>query len=95
MDIDRITSKYCRTGATGYIGGDALYALHHKHPEFSFTILVRDISKNDQIKASFPDARIVNGALDDYELLKKEAADADIVVRKCILSSFSPSPNLY
>jgi hypothetical protein len=42
---------------------------------------VRDSSKNDTIKAAFPTVRIVNGELDDFELLKKEAADADIVVR--------------
>lgn len=42
---------------------------------------MRDASKNDAIKAAFPSVRIVNGALDDFELLKKEAADADIVVR--------------
>jgi hypothetical protein len=44
-------------------------------------VLVRDASKTDQIKAAFPDIRIVVGELDDFELLKKEAADADIVVR--------------
>jgi hypothetical protein len=43
--------------------------------------LVRDTSKNETIKAAFPSVRIVNGELDDFELLKKEAADADIVVR--------------
>lgn len=75
------------TGATGYVGGDALYALHKKHPEFSFTVLTRDASKNENIEAAFPGIRIVNGELDDYELIKKEAAEADIVVRE--------SPSLY
>lgn len=70
-----------RTGATGYIGGEALYAINKAHPDFSFSVLVRDSSKNDAIKAAFPTVRIVNGELDDFELLKKEAADADIVVR--------------
>jgi N-acetyl-gamma-glutamylphosphate reductase len=70
-----------RTGATGYIGGEALYAINKKHPDFSFSVLVRDTSKNDTIKAAFPSVRIVNGELDDFDLLKKEAADADIVVR--------------
>jgi hypothetical protein len=29
------------TGATGYIGGDTLYALYNKHPEYEYTALVR------------------------------------------------------
>lgn len=77
-----------RTGATGYIGGEALYAINKKHPEFQITVLVRDTRKNDVIKAAFPSVRIVNGGLDDFDLLKKEAADADIAVRR---SSFSYS----
>ncbi|KAH8690211.1 putative nucleoside-diphosphate-sugar epimerase [Talaromyces proteolyticus] len=73
-------TKVFLTGVTGYIGGDALYALHKKHPEFSYTVLVRDDSKSDQIKTAFPGIRIIIGSLDDYELLKKEAASADIVL---------------
>jgi uncharacterized protein YbjT (DUF2867 family) len=29
------------TGATGYIGGDTLFALYSKHPEYEYTALVR------------------------------------------------------
>ncbi|KAF4975598.1 hypothetical protein F66182_17547, partial [Fusarium sp. NRRL 66182] len=83
-------TKIFLTGATGYIGGEALYAIHKKHPEFSFSVLVRDASKNDAIKAAFPSVRIVNGALDDFELLKKEAADADIVTRPMLPTMSSP-----
>jgi uncharacterized protein YbjT (DUF2867 family) len=31
----------CSTGATGYIGGDTLFALYNKHPEYEYTALVR------------------------------------------------------
>lgn len=44
-------------------------------------MLVRDANKSDAITAAFPGIRVVVGDLDDYELLKREAADADIVVR--------------
>lgn len=36
---------YCRTGATGYIGGDALYAIAQAHPEYELTCLVRNSDK--------------------------------------------------
>jgi hypothetical protein len=29
------------TGATGYIGGDTLFALYNQHPEYEYTALVR------------------------------------------------------
>ncbi|EED19806.1 nucleoside-diphosphate-sugar epimerase, putative [Talaromyces stipitatus ATCC 10500] len=73
-------SKIFLTGATGYIGGEALYAISKKHPDFSISALVRDTTKNQRIKAAFSNVRIVNGELDDFELLKREAANADIVV---------------
>lgn len=70
------------TGATGYIGGDALSALTAKHPDISYSALVRTPEKAAQVNAEYPPVRIVIGDLDDAELLKKESADADIVLRK-------------
>lgn len=70
------------TGATGYIGGDALYALHEKHPEYNYTALVRTEEKGKQVTEKYPDVRIVQGDNDSSDLLKKEAANADIVIRE-------------
>lgn len=70
------------TGVTGYIGGDALYALATKHPELSYTALVRSTEKAEQVRARYPSVRVVIGNLGDSDLLKKEAADADIVLRE-------------
>ena len=69
------------TGVTGYIAGDALFAIYAKHPKFEYTALVRTEQKADIIRKAYPSARIVLGDLDDSELLSKEAAKADIVLR--------------
>ena len=78
-----MTIKIFLTGATGYIGGDALYELTQAHPEWDYSLLIRTQDKADKVRAQYPDARIVLGSLDDSELLKDEAAKADIVLRAC------------
>ncbi|KAK8095936.1 nucleoside-diphosphate-sugar epimerase [Apiospora kogelbergensis] len=72
--------KIFLTGATGYIGGDALSVLSQAHPEFEFSLLIRTQEKADKVKAQYPDADIVLGDLDDSELLREQAAKADIVL---------------
>lgn len=69
------------TGVTGYIAGDALYALHQKHPDYEYAALVRTQDKADIVKKAYPNVRIVQGGLDDSDLLKEEAAKADVVLR--------------
>ncbi|PMD35844.1 NAD(P)-binding protein [Hyaloscypha variabilis F] len=68
------------TGATGYIGGDALYALEKAHPEYEYTALVRNPDKGAPIAATYPKIRLVYGTLDDSKLLEEESARADIVL---------------
>ncbi|KAF6826684.1 hypothetical protein CPLU01_09539 [Colletotrichum plurivorum] len=75
-----MTAKVFITGATGYIGGDALYQLHQKYPDFEYALLVRTEDKAKKILEKYPKARIVIGGLDDSETLEKEAAWADIVL---------------
>lgn len=67
---------------TGYIAGDALYALNQKHPDYEYAVLVRTQDKADIVKKSFPNVRIVLGGNDDSDIIKEEAAKADIVLRK-------------
>lgn len=67
---------------TGYIAGDALYALNKKHPDYEYAALVRTQEKADIVKKAYPNVRIVLGGNDDSEILKKEAANADVVLRK-------------
>ena len=72
---------YDSTGITGYIGGDAFYLIHQKYPEADWTALVRNEHKADLIRAKYPALRIVAlGNLDDYNLIREEAANADIVI---------------
>ncbi|KAJ5625472.1 hypothetical protein N7510_001781, partial [Penicillium lagena] len=68
------------TGVTGYIGGDILATLTAKHPEFSYSVLIRSAEKGDQVKAQYPAIRVVHGDLDDSALLERESASADIVL---------------
>ena len=69
------------TGVTGYIAGDAFYALNKAHPEWEYAALVRTQEKANTVKKAYPSVRIVLGGLDDSDLLKDEAAKADIVLR--------------
>ncbi|KAK5125459.1 hypothetical protein LTR85_000568 [Meristemomyces frigidus] len=68
------------TGVTGYIAGDATHALYEAHPEYEYAALVRTQEKADIVKKAFPSIRTVLGNLDDSDVLKEEAAKADIVL---------------
>lgn len=66
---------------TGYIAGDALYALSQKYPDYEYSALVRTQEKADIVKKAFPNIRIVLGGNDDSDILREEAAKADVVLR--------------
>ncbi|KAI0856599.1 hypothetical protein F4860DRAFT_397682 [Xylaria cubensis] len=69
------------TGVTGYIAGDALYVLARKYPDFEYSALVRSESSAAKVRAAYPAAvRVVLGSLDDADLLRREAAWADLVL---------------
>jgi N-acetyl-gamma-glutamylphosphate reductase len=50
------------TGATGYIGGDALYAVASTYPDLEITALVRSSDKGAKVAAKYPKVRLVYGA---------------------------------
>lgn len=77
------------TGATGYIGGDALYAIVHAHPEYEIACLVRNSDQGAHVASQFSKVRLVYGDLDSSELLEVEAKDADIVLRMHSLKRLS------
>lgn len=81
MNSKEYADEQISTGVTGYIAGDALYALHQKHPDYEYAALVRTQDKADIVKKAYPNVRIVLGGLDDSDLLKEEAAKADVVLR--------------
>ncbi|KAL9059683.1 MAG: hypothetical protein Q9206_001363 [Seirophora lacunosa] len=69
------------TGATGYIGGDALYELMKRHSDdYQVAALVRNSDKGAQIASQYPNIRLVYGDLDSAETLQEEARKADIVL---------------
>ena len=72
--------KIFLTGVTGYIAGDALYALHQKHPDYEYSALVRTQEKADKVKSLYPNVRPVIGGLDDSSIIEEEASKAHIVL---------------
>ncbi|KAL2820528.1 hypothetical protein BDW59DRAFT_174448 [Aspergillus cavernicola] len=71
--------KVFLTGATGYIGGDVLYAVTQAHPDWEFSVLVRSKEKADKLASEYPNARIVEGDLDATAVIEEEVKTADIV----------------
>lgn len=76
------------TGITGYIAGDAFYAIHKAHPDYTYVALIRIEEKAGKVRAAYPDVRVVIGGLDDSAIIEEESAKADIVLR-------NSSPFLY
>ncbi|KAI0203497.1 NAD(P)-binding protein [Astrocystis sublimbata] len=72
-------TKIFATGVTGYVGGDAMFAIVTAHPEFNVSCLIRDKDQEAAVAQKHPNVRLVWGDLDDGELLEAEASQADIV----------------
>ena len=68
------------TGATGYIGGDALYTIAHTYPDLEITALVRNSDKGAKVASQYTKVKLVYGDLDSSSLLTTEASKADIVL---------------
>ena len=77
------TERLPSTGATGYIGGDVLAAVAAAHPDWHVTCLVRSETRGAAVAAAHPSVRLVYGDLASDDLIKGEAAAADIVLRAC------------
>ncbi|KAL4731024.1 hypothetical protein ACLX1H_003066 [Fusarium chlamydosporum] len=69
------------TGTTGFIGGDAFYALTKAQPSWKYTVLVRSEDKGKEVQRQYPEVKLAIGSLDDSEVIKKAASEADIVIR--------------
>lgn len=75
-------TKIFVTGVTGYIGGDAFYAIEKSHPEYEFTCLVRNSDKGAQVAKDYPKVHLVYGDLDSSDLIEEESKKADIVLSR-------------
>jgi N-acetyl-gamma-glutamylphosphate reductase len=67
----------------GFIGGDALFALYEAHPDYEYTLLVRNEKRGEAVAKQYPKARLVYGDLSASEVIEPAAAAADVVVRMC------------
>ncbi|KAH9884372.1 NAD(P)-binding protein [Xylariomycetidae sp. FL2044] len=83
--------KIFLTGATGYAGGEALYSLHKAHPEYEYTLLVRDRVKAKHITDKYPNVRLAFGDLDSADVIESEAAAADVVLHAANSADNMPS----
>lgn len=75
-------TPFLSTGVTGYTGGDALYSLYNKHPDWEYTAFVRDSDRAAPVAAAFPKVRFAYGTLEDAAIIEEEASKADIVLRE-------------
>lgn len=82
-----------RTGATGYIGGDVLYALTEAFRSSKIMALVRNESRASLVTAKFPYVTPVIGDLDSTSQITSEAAEADVVLSKThVVLTITTSP---
>ncbi|KAK7985361.1 hypothetical protein PG988_002983 [Apiospora saccharicola] len=79
------------TGVTGYIGGDAFYELYESHPDYDYTLLVRNEERGKLVAEKYPKVRLVYGDLSAADVIEKEAAAADVVVHTANSADSMPS----
>ncbi|KAL8867552.1 MAG: hypothetical protein Q9174_005590, partial [Haloplaca sp. 1 TL-2023] len=63
--------KLFLTGVTGYIGGDFLYLVSEKHPDWELTALVRNSDKGAKVTVAFPKVKLVYGDLSSTDLIEE------------------------
>ena len=80
-------TKIFATGVTGYIGGDAIYAIANAHPEYEIACLVRNSDKGAQVAKDYPKFKLVYGDLDSWNLIEEESKKADVVLSKSSVGS--------
>lgn len=56
--------------------------LNERHPDYEYTALVRTAEKAKQVTSKYPNVKIVIGDLDNYDLIKEQAATNDIILRE-------------
>jgi len=75
--------KIFATGATGYIGGSVLNLIIAEHPDWRYTLFVRDSDKGAKVAARWASVRLVYGDWESgEEVLERESEAADVVLRK-------------
>lgn len=70
------------TGASGYVGGQFLYDLCSKYPEYQVVALVRTEEKRAKVVNIHPAITLLIGDLDTSDIIVEESSKADVVLRK-------------
>ncbi|KAJ4003252.1 hypothetical protein NW752_012197 [Fusarium irregulare] len=68
------------TGTTGYVGGTAFDIIYEAHPDYDYTLYVRNEERAKHIAEKFPNVKFVYGDLDSVDVIEKAASEADVVV---------------
>ncbi|KAI5467270.1 hypothetical protein BGZ63DRAFT_370761 [Mariannaea sp. PMI_226] len=79
------------TGATGYVGGSMFAQVHDAHPDYHFTLFVRNEERSKLIAAKYPNVKFAYGSLYDSAVIEKAAAEADIVIHTADSADDVPS----
>ena len=65
----------------GCVGGTAFDIIYEAHPDYDYTLYVRNEERAKHIAEKFPDVKFVYGDLDSVDVIEKAASEADVVVR--------------
>ncbi|KAF7538971.1 hypothetical protein G7054_g2554 [Neopestalotiopsis clavispora] len=89
-----MASKVFLTGVTGFVGGETFYQLYDKHPDFEYTLLLRNEERGKLFLEKYPakdNIHLIYGSLDSEDIIEKAAAEADIVVHTADSADDEPS----
>ncbi|KAI4641177.1 hypothetical protein J4E93_008056 [Alternaria ventricosa] len=68
-------------GITGWVGNASAHAIAAAHPEYEWTVLIRNKAKEESVKKFLPQGtRFVIGDFDSHDVISSAAAAADIVI---------------
>ncbi|KAL4819597.1 hypothetical protein BDW67DRAFT_173426 [Aspergillus spinulosporus] len=85
--------KIFLTGASGYVGGDLLYALLSAHPDWenSITLLLRNTSYATTLKSAYPKINLLFAGHEDKAAIAKAVAEHDLVLHFALSADHLPS----
>ncbi|KAH6960753.1 hypothetical protein DER45DRAFT_611684 [Fusarium avenaceum] len=75
-----MTPKILLTGVTGFVGGTTFSKIHDTHPDYDYTLYVRNEDRAKAIAEKYPNAKLVYGDLESTDVIEKAASEADVVV---------------
>lgn len=68
-------------GVTGWVGAASAHAIASRHPEYEWTVLLRDKAKEGDLREFLPEGtRFETGNFDSHETISAAASAADIVI---------------